>query len=73
MDMIFLLLFAINCNFFLLEQILNIIKLNRSKHIKIRPQEVNTICCRVCVAQLCRKEAELENTPDFKISFIPVI
>lgn len=39
----------------------------------MRPQEVNTICCRVCVAQLCRREAELKTTPDFKISFISVI
>lgn len=59
--------------FFQLEQILNIMKLNRSQHIKMRPQEVNTICCSVCVAQPWRREAELENTPDFKIPFIPVI
>lgn len=39
----------------------------------MRPQEANTICCRVCVAQLCRREAELENIPDFKIPFISVI
>lgn len=32
-----------------LEYVLNIVKLVRPKHIKMTPQEMNIICCRVCV------------------------